>query len=85
MNEIQKFCPLVKKPCAKEQCEFFHDTLKRCQISVISYNIFRLTEPKSSKSGAGRNAGVPCYGQPAGNGTAVQFAPILRGLGSERR
>ena len=59
MNEIQKFCPLVKKPCAKEQCEFFHDTLKRCQISVISYNIFRLTEPKSSKSGVGRNAGVP--------------------------
>jgi len=76
MNEIQKFCPLVKKPCVKEQCEFFHDTLKRCQISVISYNVFRLTESKSSKSGAGRNAGGPAMGNAPGMAQQSNLPPF---------
>ena len=76
MNEVQKFCPLVKKPCVREQCEFFHDTLKRCQISVISYNVFRLTNGNKPKSDAGQNQGVPAMGTPPGMAQQSNLPPF---------
>ena len=41
-NGDSKFCPLIRQQCIKSQCEFFHEALKKCEISVISYNAFRL-------------------------------------------
>ena len=50
MTKEQKFCPLVRQPCVKNQCEFFYDVLGRCQISTLSYNTYRLAESLKDKS-----------------------------------
>lgn len=44
MDNNQKYCPLIRQACGKDRCEFFNDLIKRCQISVLSYNTYRLAE-----------------------------------------
>ena len=48
-NSNVKVCPLVRQQCIKGQCEFFNDSLKKCQVSVLSYNVFRLTVAGTGK------------------------------------
>jgi hypothetical protein len=51
MANNEKFCPLIKQACINNQCEFFNDLIKRCQISVLSYNTYRLAESMKDKPG----------------------------------
>ena len=56
MAEVtSKVCPLIRQVCIKSRCEFFHAALKKCDASVLSYNMFRLAastkpNPGSSKT-----------------------------------
>jgi hypothetical protein len=45
-----KVCPLVRQVCLKDQCEFFNGMIKRCEISSLSYNAYRLAESLKGNS-----------------------------------
>ena len=44
MANSAKICPFIKQACIVGNCEIFNTTLNRCNISVLPYNIYRLTE-----------------------------------------
>ena len=44
MNKKQKFCPFVKQACIANQCELYNELLNRCEIPVLAYNTYRLSE-----------------------------------------
>jgi hypothetical protein len=46
-----KVCPLIRQQCIRDRCEFFHGALKKCEVSVISYNAFRLAASGKSNTG----------------------------------
>lgn len=39
-----KTCPLLEQNCLKSGCEIYNELLDRCDISVASYNLYRLSE-----------------------------------------
>ena len=55
MADNEKYCPLVKQVCIRDRCEFFNEFLKRCQVSVLSYNVYRLAESQKAKSNKSSN------------------------------
>jgi hypothetical protein len=55
MADNEKYCPLIKQVCIRERCEFFNEFLKRCQVSVLSYNVYRLAESQKAKSNKSSN------------------------------
>jgi hypothetical protein len=46
-----KICPFIKQARAKGKCEIYNETLKRCDVSVLPYNIYRLSEALKGCSG----------------------------------
>jgi len=50
MDNNGKVCPLVRQVCLKDQCEFFNGMIKRCEVSSLSYNAYRLVESLKDKS-----------------------------------
>ena len=54
-NGNSKVCPLIRQECIKGRCEFFHTALKKCEVSVISYNAFRLAASMKPSTENGRN------------------------------
>jgi hypothetical protein len=36
-----KFCPLADQNCLKEGCALYNELLTSCEISVLSYNLYR--------------------------------------------
>ena len=36
-----KFCPLADQNCLKEGCALYNELLTNCEISVLSYNLYR--------------------------------------------
>ena len=55
MANNDKYCPLVRQACIRERCEFFNEFIKRCQVSVLSYNVYRLIESQKAKSNSHNN------------------------------
>lgn len=44
-QEAAKICPILEgQKCIKGDCEIYNDLINRCNISVIPYNMYRLTE-----------------------------------------
>ena len=39
-----KFCPLVKEDCMKTGCELYNELLNRCDLGLLTYNMYRLSE-----------------------------------------
>jgi hypothetical protein len=39
-----KRCPFLDQDCLKTGCEIFNELLGRCEIGVITYNLYRLSE-----------------------------------------
>lgn len=52
MDNNQKICPLIRQACLKDQCEFYNGMIKRCEVSSLSYNAYRLVEALKGKTGA---------------------------------
>jgi hypothetical protein len=43
--EDAKICPLLDgQKCIKGDCEIYNDLINRCNISVIAYNMYRLSD-----------------------------------------
>ena len=55
MANNDKYCPLVRQSCIRERCEFFNEFIKRCQVSVLSYNVYRLAESQKAKPNSHNN------------------------------
>jgi len=36
-----KYCPLADQNCLKEGCALYSELLTNCEISVLSYNLYR--------------------------------------------
>jgi hypothetical protein len=43
MNKA-KMCPLLDRSCLRSECEIHNPLLDRCDISVVAYNLYRLSE-----------------------------------------
>ena len=41
--EKEKLCPLLEKDCLKSECQIYNELLSRCDISLLAYNLFRLS------------------------------------------
>ena len=39
-----KICPFLDQNCVKGDCEIYNPILNRCEIGVIAYNLYRLSE-----------------------------------------
>jgi hypothetical protein len=57
MANKEKYCPWFKQVCIKDKCEVYSETLKNCQVSVISYNLFKLTAALKDKDEIGKSQG----------------------------
>ncbi len=44
MDNSEKSCPFLQQKCLKNQCELFNTILNRCDIGVLAYNLYRLSE-----------------------------------------
>ena len=75
-NSDSMVCPFIKQLCAKGKCEIFNETLNRCNISVLPYNIYRLTEALKRSSGNSDDQSLSIFG----NGQ--ELGQIPTGLGS---
>ena len=40
-NNNTKRCPLLDQNCLKEGCQLYNELLTNCEISVLSYNLYR--------------------------------------------
>ncbi len=62
----EKLCPLLKKNCVEGQCNFFNPVLSRCDISLLVYNLYRLSEIErerlKNQSDSSRN--IPSFPHP---------------------
>lgn len=44
MAKKDKICPFIGQNCIKIRCELYNGILNRCDIGVLSYNLYRLSE-----------------------------------------
>ena len=40
----EKHCPILDKPCLQADCAIYNGRLENCEISVLAYNLYRLSE-----------------------------------------
>ena len=45
----EKLCPFLDQNCVKTQCEIYNEILNRCEIGVIAYNLYRLSEVEKQR------------------------------------
>ena len=45
----EKLCPFLDQNCVKTQCEIYNERLDRCDISLIAYNLYRLSEVEKQR------------------------------------
>jgi len=43
-KEPPKTCPLLDEKCLKTECEIYNKLLDRCEIGLIAYNLYQLTD-----------------------------------------
>ena len=46
-----KLCPLLDRDCLKQGCEIYNETLDRCDISLVAYNLYKLREVERQRLG----------------------------------
>ena len=40
----EKYCPILDKACLEENCAIYNTMLDNCDISVLAFNLYRLSE-----------------------------------------
>lgn len=76
MANTGKVCPLVRQGCLKDQCEFFNGMIKRCEISSLSYNAYRLVEALKEKPGIQKGKGNSPLNQSQGHENTLEGFPL---------
>lgn len=41
-KDKNKKCPFFKEDCLKSNCKLYHEDFDRCQISLLTYNVFKM-------------------------------------------
>ena len=61
-----KVCPLLKQDCIEDQCRIYNTMLKTCEISLLSYNLYRLSEVerKRIEDYSNNSQNIPKFPQP---------------------
>ena len=75
MDNNGKICPLVKQACIRERCEFFNTMIKRCEISSLSYNAYRLAETLKGNPRVKKGQGKSPYNS-QGQGNTLDGFPL---------
>jgi len=44
-----KKCPFFQQDCLQSQCNLYHEEFDRCEISLITYNMYKLAHQLSLK------------------------------------
>ena len=44
-----KMCPFLDQHCVKGDCEIYNTILNRCEIGIIAYNLYRLSEVEKQR------------------------------------
>jgi hypothetical protein len=39
-----RICPFLDRDCLKQGCEIYNETLDRCEIGLVVYNLYQLKE-----------------------------------------
>lgn len=42
--EKAKQCPFIEQACLKGDCEIYNERLNRCEIGLIAYNLYLLSD-----------------------------------------
>ena len=45
----EKLCPFLDQNCVKGDCEIYNTILNRCEIGIIAYNLYRLSEVEKQR------------------------------------
>ncbi len=57
--ETAKSCPFIEHECLKEGCQIYNERLNRCEIGLMAYNLFLLSDVmKRPLEDANKNAEV---------------------------
>ena len=48
MNK-KKICPLIRQACINTNCNLYSANLDRCDISLLAYNLYRLSEVEAQR------------------------------------
>ena len=43
-KENVKICPFLRQPCVMKSCGIYHEKFKKCQIDLIVYNLYGLSQ-----------------------------------------
>ena len=43
-NNKVKFCPFLDKQCIQEECAIYHDKFDKCEIDLLTYNLYLVGE-----------------------------------------
>ena len=46
-----KLCALLDRDCLKQGCEIYNETFDRCDISLVAYNLYKLSEVEKQRLG----------------------------------
>ena len=77
MAEVSaKVCPLIRQACIKSRCEFFHAALKKCEVPILSYNLFRLAAATKPNAGTSKAQEDLLPGNKAGDERPWNGAPL---------
>ena len=71
-----KVCPFLRQACLKDQCEFFNGMIKRCEISALSYNTYRLAESLKNTSANAKDQSRLTFGnrsKPSDSPSGIPF------------
>ena len=44
-----KICPLIKQQCLGSGCQLFNPVVENCEISVLSYNLYKLSQAEKQR------------------------------------
>lgn len=44
MANKNKKCPMFKEDCLTTDCSLFNEKFKRCEIGLLTYNLYRFSE-----------------------------------------
>ena len=42
-SDNNKTCPFLDRPCLKDGCQLYHKEFDRCQIELLPYNLYVLS------------------------------------------
>ena len=40
----EKYCPILDRTCLKTDCSIYNAMLDNCEISILAFNLYRLSE-----------------------------------------